>query len=432
MTLWPVDSERELSPAAPVVGPADRVGWPLAFGLGVQHVAAISFAGLLVPKLTGIPVATTLLFSGIGTLLFLALVGNKVPGYLGPSYAFIGPLAASAQDGLAAQLGGVLAAGLVLTALGIAVKSLGVRFLESVLPPVVTGAVVLLVGMSVTPIAVVLLVGQTTLTAITVAVVLAVMLLGRGVVRRFAVLLGLLIAWLAAIPLGGIPAEATANLAAAPWFGLPEFHGPVVHPTVALAVLPAVVVLAAEYVAHLKAVSAVTGRNLDSRMGDAVIAGGLTSVFAGLGGGAPVTNSLGNLGVLATSKVYATAPCAVGGVVVVGLAFCPKFTAALATVPYGVVAGASIVVAGMIVRIALRIWQHSGVALGNPVTVVLLVLAVLSGSSLLPLTLGGVRLEGPVWGAVLIVAGYPLLDKLARVLPRPGRRATARTSEGPR
>ncbi len=432
VALWPVHSDRELSPAAPVLGPRERISRPLACALGLQHVAAISFAGLLVPKLTGMPISTTLLFSGIGTLLFLVLAGNQVPGYLGPSYAFLGPLAASAQDGVAAQLGGVLAAGLLLTALGIAVKALGIRFLESLLPPVVTGAIVLLVGMSVTPVSVVFVIGQPVLTAITVLAILLVMLLGRGVVRRFAVLIGLLISWLAALPLGGLSAEATAAVSEAPWFGLPVFNTPVVHPNVVVAAIPAVVVLAAEYVAHIKAVSAVTGRNLDGRVGDAVIAGGLTSVVAGLSGGAPVTNSLGNLGVLAASKVYATAPCAIGGVVVAALAFCPKFTAALASVPYGVVAGASIVVAGMIVRIALRIWRMSGVVLAAPVTLVLLIIAVVGGSSVLPLVFGDLRINGPVWGAVAILAGYPVLDGVRRAVARVRTRAAARTNAGPR
>src|SRR3712207_4830837 len=105
-------------------------------------------AAIFVPAATGLPVSTTLLFSGVGTLLFLLLTRNRVPSYLGSSFAFIAPLTAARAEGVPAQLGGVLAAGLLVIVVGVAVKALGVRMLDSVMPPVVTGAVVILIGLN--------------------------------------------------------------------------------------------------------------------------------------------------------------------------------------------------------------------------------------------------------------------------------------------
>jgi xanthine/uracil permease len=123
-----------------VVAPDERLAWPAMFGLGAQHVLAMFGSTAVVPVLTGFPVSTTLLFSGIGTLLFVLITGNRVPSYTGSSFAFIAPvLAAKAGGDIAPALGGILVSGVVLVALGLLIDRAGYRVVEFLLPPVVTG-----------------------------------------------------------------------------------------------------------------------------------------------------------------------------------------------------------------------------------------------------------------------------------------------------
>ncbi|RPJ85270.1 MAG: nitrate reductase, partial [Acidobacteria bacterium] len=131
-----------------VVMPEERLSWPRTIGIGLQHLVAMFGATILVPLLTGFPPSTTIFFSGVGTLLFLALVGNQVPSYLGSSFAFIGPvLAAKAGGGMPAALGGICAAGALFFLVGALIQARGTRAIEVLLPPVVTGAVVALIGL---------------------------------------------------------------------------------------------------------------------------------------------------------------------------------------------------------------------------------------------------------------------------------------------
>ena len=137
---------------AAVVAPDERLSWPRTIGIGAQHVVAMFGATFLVPVLTGFPPATTLLFSGIGTILFLIITGNRLPSYLGSSFSVIAPVtAAVAAEGTGSALGGIVALGLVLIAIGGIVHLVGTRWLDITLPPVVTGAIVALIGFNLAP-----------------------------------------------------------------------------------------------------------------------------------------------------------------------------------------------------------------------------------------------------------------------------------------
>jgi xanthine/uracil permease len=141
VSLWTVHGDGRSLAEGEVVRSDERLSWPMTIGLGGQHLLAMFGATVLVPAITGFPVSATLLFSGIGTALFIAITRNRVPAYLGSSVAFAAPLVAAKTQGVPAALGGVLIAGLLVFVLGIAVKALGIRFVDSVMPPVVTGAV---------------------------------------------------------------------------------------------------------------------------------------------------------------------------------------------------------------------------------------------------------------------------------------------------
>ncbi|MBY8849471.1 hypothetical protein K7G98_13630 [Saccharothrix sp. MB29] len=281
MALWTVHGDGRPTDGD-AIAPQERVSWPLTIGFGAQHLVAMAGATILVPATTGLPVSTTLLFSGVGTLLFLVLTRNRVPSYLGASFAFIAPLSAARDEGIAAQLGGVLAAGLLVVIIGVAVKALGVRMLESVMPPVVTGAVVVLIGLNLSHRATGSFAEQPLPAAVTMGIILLCGVVGRGTFFRFSVLLGVLVGWALGFWLGLVD---TAAVAGADWVGLPAFHSPELRPSVTLLVLPVVIVLVAENVGHVKAVGALTGRNLDGSIGDSIIANGLSTALAGIGGG---------------------------------------------------------------------------------------------------------------------------------------------------
>lgn len=408
MALWTVHGDGRVTDSE-TVAPQERLSWPLTIGFGVQHLIAMFGATVLVPLATGLPIATTLFFSGIGTLLFLVITKNRVPSYLGSSFAFVAPLVAAREQGIAAQLGGVVAAGLLVIVVGIAVKALGVRMLESVMPPVVTGAVVILIGLNLAHSSTKQFSEQPVLATATMGVILVAGVLGRGLVFRMSVLLGVVGVWLAGLAFGAVSSSRLDALREAAWVGLPQLQRPEIRPSVVLLVLPVVIVLVAENVGHVKAVAALTGRNLDGSIGDSIIANGLSTTLAGLGGGSGTTTYSENIGVMAVTKVYSTAAYAFAAGFAVLLSFSPKFAALLGTIPPGVLGGATLVLYGLIALIGVRIWMESKVDLTNPANALVGGAAIIAGVGDLTLTIGTLDMGGLVWGSLLIVILHPVM-----------------------
>ena len=369
---WTVHGDgKKIAPGA-VVAPEERLSWGRTIGIGMQHVVAMFGATLLVPTLTGFPVNTTLLFSGLGTILFLLITRNRLPSYLGSSFAFIAPLSASQQYGIAAQAGSILVTGLVLAAVGVAVKFAGRRVLDAVMPPAVTGAMV----------------------------------------SRLSILLGVVVGWIFAALTGNLGDDAVAAIDAAPWVGLPQFHAPSFNVSAIAVALPVLVVLIAENVGHVKAVSEMTKRDLDDLAGDALIADGLASTLAGGFGGSGTTTYAENIGVMAATRVYSTAAYWVAAFTAILLAFVPKFGALIFTIPTGVLGGACIVLYGLIGMLGVRIWMDNKVNFNNPVNLTAAAVALIAGIGNLTLSVGGVSLEGIAWGSVGIIVAYPIMKKL--------------------
>lgn len=428
MALWTVHGDGRRLSHDEVVRPDERLSWPLTLGLGLQHIAAMAGATLLVPALTGLPVSTTLLFSGVGTLLFLLITRNRIPSYLGASFAFVAPLVAARNEGLAAQLGGVLFAGILLVVIGVAVKALGVRLIDAVMPPVVTGAVIALLALNLAPAAGAEVSQQPWLAAVTLLVLGVCAMLGRGMLVRVGVLAGVVAGWLVASVSGGIDPAKAAALQAAPWFGMPTLHQPQLGSSVMLGVLPAVVVLAAQNVGYVKAIAATTGRDLDGGIGDSLIANGLVTALAGAGGGAGLVPLGENVGVMATTRVQSTAAYAAAATGAVVLSFCPKLAALVNTVPAGVVGGMSLVLFGVVVMIGVRVWLDNRVNLADPLTMMVAGAAIVAGAGNVTIDIGSMRLGGVVWGSLLIVLGHPLLRTLRNLRANHGRRQPGRSS----
>jgi len=409
---WTVHGDgKKIAPGA-VVAPEERLSWGRTIGIGMQHVVAMFGATLLVPTLTGFPVNTTLLFSGLGTILFLLITRNRLPSYLGSSFAFIAPLSASQQYGIAAQAGSILVTGLVLAAVGVAVKIAGRRVLDAVMPPAVTGAIVALIGLNLAPNAAENFASQPLVAAVTLLVILLATVAGRGMVSRLSILLGVVVGWIFAALTGNLGDDAVAAIDAAPWVGLPEFHAPSFNVSAIAVALPVLVVLIAENVGHVKAVSEMTKRDLDDLAGDALIADGLASTLAGGFGGSGTTTYAENIGVMAATRVYSTAAYWVAAFTAILLAFVPKFGALIFTIPTGVLGGACIVLYGLIGMLGVRIWMDNKVNFNNPVNLTAAAVALIAGIGNLTLTVGGVSLEGIAWGSVGIIVAYPIMKKL--------------------
>lgn len=409
---WTVHGDgKKIAPGA-VVAPEERLSWGRTIGIGMQHVVAMFGATLLVPTLTGFPVNTTLLFSGLGTILFLLITRNRLPSYLGSSFAFIAPLTASQQYGIAAQAGSILVTGLVLVAVGFVVNAAGRRVLDAVMPPAVTGAIVALIGLNLAPNAAENFASQPLVAGITLLVILLATVAGRGMVSRLSILIGVVVGWVFAALTGNLGEDAKAAIDAAPWVGLPDFHAPEFHLSAIAVALPVLVVLIAENVGHVKAVSEMTNRDLDDLAGDALIADGLASSLAGGFGGSGTTTYAENIGVMAATRVYSTAAYWVAALTAILLAFVPKFGALIFTIPTGVLGGATLVLYGLIGMLGVRIWMDNEVNFNNPVNLTAAAVALIAGIGNLTLTVGGVSLEGIAWGSVGIIVAYPIMRRL--------------------
>jgi uracil-xanthine permease len=395
-----------------VVRPEERLSWPRTIGIGLQHVVAMFGATFLVPILTGFPPATTLFFSAVGTVTFLLLTRNRLPSYLGSSFAFIAPIAAANDaGGQAVALGGVLLSGVLLAVVGLVVGAVGSRWIDVVMPPVVTGAIVALIGLNLAP-TVKANVEASPLTAVvTLLAIVLVTVLFRGILGRLAILVGVLVGYLVA----AIRQEVDfAGVRDAAWVGLPDFTAPSFDLSVLGLFAPVVFVLVAENVGHVKSVAAMTDRNLDPLMGRALLADGVATSLAGLGGGSGTTTYAENIGVMAATRVYSTAAYWVAAAGALVLSMSPKFGALIATIPAGVLGGATTVLYGMIGVLGARIWVQNRVDFSDPVNLTTAAVALVVGIANVTWAPGDLTFGGIALGTAAAIGIYHLMRSLAR------------------
>ncbi|KGM14117.1 uracil-xanthine permease family protein [Cellulomonas bogoriensis] len=412
---------RRVLPGA-VVAPGERLSWPRTVGVGMQHVVAMFGATILVPALTGFPVATTLFFSAVGTVVFLVVTGNRLPSYLGSSFAFIAPImAATASGGRSSALGGILLVGLVLVLVGVVVHVVGARWIEVTMPPIVTGTIVALIGLNLAPVAWGSCDDDGTCTGVQAAPLTAVITLGaiilttvlfRGMLGRLAILVGVVVGYVAAWLQGEVSFE---QVAAAPWVGLPEFMAPSVDLSVLALFLPVAFVLVAENVGHVKSVGTITGTDMDPLMGRAIAADGLATAFAGAGGGSGTTTYAENIGVMAATKVYSTAAYWVAAGAALVLSMSPKFGALVHSISQGVLGGAGTLLYGMIGILGARIWVQNRVNFSDPVNLTTAGVALVIGvANYSWVTEGGLEFEGIALGTAAALGIYHGMRAVAR------------------
>lgn len=396
-----------------VVLPNERLSWPRTAGIGAQHVVAMFGATFLVPLLTGFPPSTTLFFTAIGTLLFFLITAGRLPSYLGSSFALIAPIqAVSGTLGPSYSLGGIIAVGATLALVGLIVHFAGVRWIDAAMPPVVTGAIVALIGLNLAP-AAWNWVKQGPVTAVvTIVAICLVTVLFKGILGRLSILIGVLAGYLVAIYRGEVDFSSVGQAA---WIGFPEFHTPAFSVSTLGLFLPVVFILIAENVGHVKSVSAMTGENMDDLTGRALVADGLSTMLAGSGGGSGTTTYAENIGVMAATRVYSTAAYIIAAGVALVLSMLPKFGALIATIPPGVLGGAGTVLYGMIGMLGVRIWVQNRVDFSNPVNLNTAAVALIVAIANFTWTIGTISFEGIALGtaaALLIYHSMHLISKL--------------------
>jgi NCS2 family nucleobase:cation symporter-2 len=384
----------------------------MTVGTGLQHIAAMFGATFLVPIITHLPPTTTIFFSGVGTLLFLIITQNKVPSYLGSSFAFLAPIAAAvSKGGMAQALGGVVATGVVLAIVGLIVRGAGIGWINWLLPPVVTGTIVMVIGLNLAGAAKNNFVTKPLLSIVTLAAIAIVAVAGKGFISRISIFVGILVGYIVAIITGDVNSD---GIKAAKWLAMPSFTHPSFKMSAIVLFLPVVLVLIAENVGHVKAVAAMTNSNLDGQMGNALMADGVSTVLAGMGGGSGTTTYAENIGVMAATKVYSTAAYWVAGIGAIVLSLCPKFGAVLSATPAGVLGGAGVALYGMIGILGARIWIESHVDFNKPKNLIIAASAVIIGISDLSWTRGSYTFNGIINATLVAVVGYHVLNSLAK------------------
>ena len=404
-----------------VIGPDERLPWPQTAAMGVQHVIAMFGATVLAPILMGFDPNLAIFMSGIGTLIFYFITGGKVPSYLGSSFAFIGVvIAATAYAGkgpnanIGVALGAIIACGLVYTLIGAVVQAIGTGWIERLMPPVVTGAVVAVIGLNLAGIPIKNMAASnfdSWMQLVTFVCVALVAVFTRGMVQRLLILVGLLLATLIYLLLAngmglGKPMD-FSGIVNAPWLGWPKFTAPVFDSGAMLLIAPVALILVAENLGHIKAVQAMTGRNLDPYIGRAFIGDGIATMVSGAAGGTGVTTYAENIGVMAATRIYSTAVFVVAALMALLLGFSPKFGAFIQAIPLPVMGGVSIVVFGLITIAGAKIWVDNKVDFTDPANLLTAAITLVLGTGDFTLKFGSFALGGigtATFGAVLLHA----------------------------
>ena len=413
---WTLHGDGKNVGATEIVAPEERLTWLRTIGFGSQHVVAMFGATFLVPLITGFPPATTLLFSGIGTLLFLIITANRLPSYLGSSFAFLAPItAATASGGPSVALGGIVVVGALLAVIGVVVHLTGTRWIDVVLPPVVSGAIVALIGFNLAPAAKNNFAESPVVAIITLLAIIVSAVFFRGFLGRLSIIIGVIVGYIAAVVANEVDFSSVGDAA---WVGLPEFTTPVFstdHFGIYLMFLPVVLALVAENVGHIKGVGQLTHRNLDPLTGRALFADGLATVLSGLGGGSPTTTYGENIGVMAATRVFSTAAYWVAGIAAILLGLSPKFGAIINTVPAGVLGGVTTALYGLIGIIGVRIWVENKVDFSKPKNQLTAGVALIMGIADFTINLGTLTFSGIVMGTVAAIVVYHLMNGIAKL-----------------
>ena len=345
-----------------IIGVDDRVSVGRAIPLGIQHMMSMFGSTVLVPVLTGLNPNVAIMCSGIGTICYLLVTHNKIPSYLGSSFAFISPiLAATAATGsIHTALSGVVVAGLVFLATAGIIKLVGTGWLDRLLPPVLVASVMVVIGVGLSATAAKMALNSSTDSFVASgAIVAAITLVAAVVFSSMGGLIGTLPILLAII-VGYIVSSFFrlvdfSKVVSAPWIGLPPIQAPHFDPGPVALIAPVAIVVVIEHIGHLLAVGEIVGKDYREMLPRSLAGDGLSTLISGFLGGPPTTTYAENIGVMSVTRVYSTQVFwyAAGFALLVG-GFCPKLAAFINSIPVPVMGGVSLLLFGLIASNGLR------------------------------------------------------------------------------
>ena len=397
---------------------ARALGTPRMLVLGLQHMFAMFGATVLVPALTGLDVATTLLFAGLGTLLFHLLTKGKVPAFLGSSFAFIGGYQAIAPNKepelLVYACVGVAAAGLMYVVLSALFKAFGVKKVMRFFPPIVTGPIIIAIGLILSSSAINNCEANWLVAVVAMVVVIACNMWGKGMIKIIPILIGVLTSYVVSMIVDPASRAVVAQkVSEAAWIGIPVHKEATVFGllsgnfdsgmlvTACVTIVPLAIATMMEHVGDICAISSTVGKNyiVEPGLNRTLMGDGLATTLASLFG-APANTTYGeNTGVLALSKVYDPRVIRLAALFAIILSFCPKFAALVTAMPTATIGGVSMILYGMISAVGVRNVVENRVDFTNTRNVIIaaliLVLALgISNSSAGAVHIGSVSLSG--------------------------------------
>lgn len=407
-----------------------------AVTLGVQHVFAMFGSTVLVPALTGLDPAVTLFCMGIGTLIFHLITRGVVPAFMGSSFSFIASICAVGSycsersiENFASYVGwGIIASGVLYLLLAGLVKLFGAKRITGFFPPIVTGCMIIIIGMMLAPTAmnnITTVAGQIPLwknwvvAVVTIAVIIVVMFFTRGFIKLIPILFGIIAGYLTALALGMVDVTPVVE---AKWFALPQVSLPVFKNWDAISfavtiIAPISIVTFVEHVGDITANGAVTGKNYieDPGLHRTLLGCGLASIFSGGMGGPAATTYSENTGVLAATRNYNPATLRIAAVFAIVLSLFGKVSGVLSSIPAPVMGGVSVILFGMIASVGLRMLVENHVDFTKSYNLVIAAVMLVLGLGLADgINLGNITISGTAIAAVLGVI-------LAKVLPKEDR-----------
>lgn len=404
-----------LNTSGGTVAPDERLPAVPTIALGLQHVVAMFGSTVMGPLLMGFDTNVAIFMSGVGTLIFFLIVRGKVPSYLGSSFAFIGVVGAvtgyagvGPNLNIPLALGGIIACGAIYTLIGLIVHFIGAGWIERFMPPIVTGGIVAIIGLNLAAVPIKNMAPSLSavdpsqfdvwMQAVTFLSVALIAVFSRGMMQRLLILVGLIVAYViyAVLTNGlglGTPID-FSQVVSAPWFGLPNFQTPVFDVRAMSLIAPVAVILVAENLGHIKAVSAMTGRDMSPYMGKAFLGDGIATMFSASFGGTGVTTYAENIGVMAATKIFSTLIFVVAALFAIILGFSPKFGALIQTIPVSVMGGISIVVFGLIAVSGAKIWVDNKVDFSKNSNLMIAAIVLILGTGDYTIHIGSLPLNG--------------------------------------
>ncbi|MHC6179422.1 uracil permease [Clostridium sp. JNZ X4-2] len=397
---------------------------PLSF----QHLFAMVGSTILVPILTGMSPSIALFCSGIGTLIYIICTKAKLPAYLGSSFAFISPiLIASKSYGPSAMLSGVIAAGCVYVIVAVIIKFCGVNWLNRVLPPIVVGSIVIVIGLGLATTAInwsgfnpayttaqmqsIPRWAWMTVSGITLAVAVIGSMYFKGFLGIIPILIAIITGYISAIILGVIPQQSLKSIMNTQFFKLPSFMFPKFNINAMILMAPISFVTLAEHIGHIYVTNNVVGRDFtkDPGLHRSILGDGLATIFAGFAGGPPTTTYGENIGVMAITKIYSVWVIGGAAIIAIVLSFIGPVAALIENMPMPVIGGVSILLFGIIASSGFRVLVEEKIDFSKNRNLIL-------SSVIIVIGIGGASINFSVGGSPVQISGVALAAIIGIVL----------------